>query len=238
MISSIGKGEEDSMNVALILAGGLGSRVNGDVPKQFMIVHDKPVIIYTLEKFEQSSLIDEICVVCVEGWTEKLTEYCQQFNITKCKHICVGGDTGLQSVLNGLKQLKNISDEDMILIHDGVRPFLDPWVIAENLNVAYEYGVAMTSIPCVETLVFSENGVYADKCISRDHLRSIQTPQTFKAKILRDLFRMTDVSASLQPSAFAFYMSTGQPIYCSEGSQRNVKLTYPKDVESFADWFK
>lgn len=226
------------MNVALILAGGIGSRLNEHVPKQFMIVNDKPMIIYTLEKFEQSPLIDEICVVCVEGWTDQLKEYCAQFNITKCKHICVGGSTGLKSVVNGLIHLRDISEEDMILIHDGVRPFVDEQIIADNLEVAGRYGCAMTSVPCVETLVHSLDGVYADRIQSRDHLQRIQTPQTFKAKILRELFDSTDISESSQPSAFALYMSTGKPIYCSKGSERNIKITFPQDIQSLSDWFK
>lgn len=226
------------MNIALILAGGVGSRTKERIPKQFVLVNGKPVIIYTLEKFNKSEHIDQLYVVCLEGWKEKLREYAIEYNITKLVHICVGGNNGLKSAYNGLMCMQDLSDEDMVLIHDGVRPFVDEKIIEENLMTAYKFGLAMTAVDCVETLVHSSDGTYAEKIVSRDNLKRVQTPQTFSLGLLKQLFSDVDIDNCNQPSTFALYMSTGQSIVCSVGSEKNIKLTYPDDILRFYDWFK
>lgn len=122
------------MNVALILAGGHGSRTAQDIPKQFMNVYEKPLIIYTLENFEKHPDIDEIAVVCIDGWHEVLRAYARQYGITKLKWIVSGGGDGQESTRNGIEALREVCDEkDVILVHDAVRPFLPAEVITDAI---------------------------------------------------------------------------------------------------------
>ena len=118
------------MNVAIIIAGGVGSRMHQDIPKQFINVYDKPIIIYTLEGFEKNPLIDAIEVVCIDGWQEVLKAYAKQFNITKLKWVVTGGNTGQESIRNGVFNLiDKVNDDDIIIIHDGIRPMVDDEVL-------------------------------------------------------------------------------------------------------------
>ena len=129
-------------------------------------------------------------------------------------------------------------ENDIVLIHDSVRPFITQRSISENVRVAKEHGVAVTSVPCVETLVKVNPDGYSDQQVPRDGLMRVMTPQSFKLGILRELFKNTDVLNSPFPSTFALYMSKGYPVYCSYGSERNIKITYPEDVEFLKKLFE
>lgn len=226
------------MNIALILAGGIGSRSGEKIPKQFITVNDKPLIIYTLEKFENCEEIDQIYISCIDGWIDVLKEMIKKYKISKVKNIVQGGSNGLMSVYNGIQTMKNLDENNLILIHDAVRPFIDEKSIIENIKVAKKYGVAMSAVNCVETLVYSEDGVYSSKVIPRDNLKRILTPQTFKLSILKELYKDDSVKNSKEPSTFSLYMSKGLPIYCSNGNEKNIKITYPSDIEYFKNLFK
>lgn len=129
------------MNIALILAGGHGSRTEQDIPKQFMNVYDKPLIIYTLENFEKHPEIDGIAVVCLEGWHEVLKAYARQYHITKLKWIVSGGSDGQSSTQKGIEALKEeCSDEDVVLVHDAIRPFITPEVITDAIVMSKQKG--------------------------------------------------------------------------------------------------
>ncbi len=225
------------MNIALILAGGIGSRTGENIPKQFIQVNEKPMIIYTLEKFEKCNDIDKIYVVCVKNWIERLEKYIKDFKISKIKKIVSGGKNGLESVYKGLISMEEIDDNDIILIHDSARPFIDIKSIKENVRVAKKYGLAMSAINCVETLVYSKDGTFADKIIPRDNLKRILTPQSFKYSILKELYSDKNFINSNEPSTFALYMSKGLPIYCSQGNEKNIKITYPEDIKYFRKLF-
>ena len=137
-------------NIALIIAGGVGARMHQDIPKQFINVKDKPVIMYTLEAFQKHPYIDAIEVVCLDGWHDILRAYSKQFGITKLENIVSGGETGLQSIRNGLNDIakKYTSDDDIVLIHDAIRPMVSQDIISDNIRVCREYGNAITVIPC------------------------------------------------------------------------------------------
>lgn len=123
------------MNIAILTAGGVGSRTHQDIPKQFIHVNNKPVIIYTLEAFQKHPNVDEICVAILEGWDQILWAYAKQFNITKLKYVVTGGTTGQESIFNGLSAIrKDHSDDDVVIIHDGNRPMVEPEVITNNLG--------------------------------------------------------------------------------------------------------
>lgn len=224
------------MNIAILLAGGVGKRAACEVPKQFVEVNHKPLIVYTLEKFQESEEIARICVVCVKEWIPALKSYAEQFGITKLDTVCEGGNTGLESLKKGLAAL-DCEEDDLILIHDAVRPFVDAAIIKDNIAVAKEHDVAMTAVDCVETLVYMEKDGYAEKMIPRDYLQRIQTPQTFKYRILKDIYHQVKTEEISEPSIFALYMRMGNPIYCSKGNDKNIKITYPEDIEYFKKLF-
>ena len=136
------------MTTAIIIAGGSGQRMGQDIPKQFINVYDKPVLIYTLEGFQKHPLIDSIEVVCIDGWHDVLRAYAKQFNITKLKWIVSGGETGQESIRNGVYNLENkCSDDDIVIIHDGIRPLVDETVLTDVILKASQYGNAVTSLP-------------------------------------------------------------------------------------------
>ena len=219
------------MNILLLLAGGVGKRAETDVPKQFLLVKNIPVIVYTLKKFQESPYIDKICVVAHPDWISTLEQYSAKFGISKIKWVVPGGRTGLESVKNGLDALSNQDADSLILIHDSVRPFITNKAIEDNIKVASIHDVAVTSVPCVETLVRVNEEGMSNNQVPRDGLMRVMTPQTFRLKLLQKLFRDTDVLNSSYPSTFALYMSKGFPVYCSYGSERNIKITYPEDIE-------
>ena len=132
------------MNVAILTAGGIGSRTHQDIPKQFLNVNNKPIIIYTLEAFQNHPNIDEICVVILEGWEQILWAYAKQFNIKKLKYVVVGGQTGQESIFNGLSAIKeNHGDNDVVIIHDGNRPMVESDIITDNIVKQRRYGSAV-----------------------------------------------------------------------------------------------
>ena len=220
-----------------MLAGGVGARAGLDVPKQFLTVNDIPLIVYTLNLFQRSDKIDAICVVSHTNWIENVWEYSAKYGITKVKWVVGGGRTGLESVKNGLEALAECDGSDLVLIHDSVRPFLTQRALDDNIRIAGKYDVAVTAVPCVETLVQVDSNNKSIRQIPRDGLMRVMTPQTFRFGILRDLFKHTDVINSPYPSTFALYMSHGYPVYCSYGSERNIKITYPEDIEYLYNLF-
>ena len=226
------------MNTALILAGGIGKRAGEVTPKQFLEINNKPLIIYTLEKFQFCALIDEIIIVCVEGWISRLKEYTDIFQISKVKQIIKGGRNGLESVKNGIDALHYCAEDDLILIHDAVRPFIDNESLLENIRIASQYGMALTSVDLVETLVYCKDGIVGERVVDRDNLKRILTPQTFSYSILRDLYSdETKLDPVKYPSTFSLYMSTGKKVYCSKGSEKNIKITFPEDIIYFRKMF-
>ena len=142
------------MNIALITAGGTGTRMHQSIPKQFLTVNERPVIVYTLEAFQRHPGIDAIAVVCIEGWEQVLWAYANQFNITKLKHIVHGGSTGQESIRNGLMELeKHYSPDDIVLIHDGNRTMVSQDIISDCIVTAKRFGSAIAAIPCVEAVL-------------------------------------------------------------------------------------
>ena len=163
------------MNIALILAGGCGSRTQQDVPKQFMNVYEKPLIIYTLENFQQHPDIDGILVVCLEGWHEVLRAYARQYQITKLKWVVSGGSDGQESTQKGMEALRDIcQEEDVVIVHDGIRPFITPEVICDAIAVCQKQrlrrGRAYGCAEKIRTVADSPQKLYRKLC---GHLRSL-----------------------------------------------------------------
>ena len=223
------------MNIALIIAGGSGQRMGQDIPKQFLNVHDRPVIIYTLEAFERHPNIDAIEVVCVEGWETILRAYCKQFNIKKLENIVCGGENGQASIRNGITDISlRHGKEDLILIHDAIRPMVSTDIISDCIRVALKYGNAITSIPCAEAMLRTVDGVSSREQISRDNLKRTQTPQAAKLGDLLEAHKEAleqGITASV--ATCTMFIELGKKLYFSMGSEKNIKLTTTDDFEIF-----
>ena len=169
------------MNIALIIAAGSGHRMNQDIPKQFINVYDKPVLIYTLESFQRHPLIDAIEVVCLDGWQNIVWAYAKQFDITKLKWIIDGGKTGQESIRNGVFYLEEkCNDNDIIVIHDGIRPLVDDTVLSDVIIKCQQYGNAVTSMPYNEQIFKVKSENTTSEYIPRETLRRVSTPQAYK----------------------------------------------------------
>jgi 2-C-methyl-D-erythritol 4-phosphate cytidylyltransferase len=235
-------------NIALIIAGGIGERTHQDIPKQFITVYERPVIVYTLEAFEKHPEIDAIVVVCIEGWEQVLWAYARQFNIYKLQHVVLGGKNGQDSIRNGVFALeKQWSANDFVIIHDAIRPMVSAEIISDNIRVAHRYGNAITVIPCSEAMMLSEDGVISSGSHPRDKLKRTQTPNAFRIGDICDLHRRAlkrGITNSVASSTLKLEM--GEQVYFSSGSEKNIKLTTVEDIDIFkallnaqrADWLK
>lgn len=223
------------MNIALIIAGGTGNRMNQDIPKQFLTVYEKPVIVYTLEAFQGHSEIDIIAVVCIEGWEKALLAYAKQFNITKLKHIISGGETGQESIRNGLLELeKYYSEEDIVLIHDAIRPMVSEQIITNCIEVTKDKGNSITVIPCAEAMLCTKDGVLSEEIYPRNELKRTQTPQGFHLGELCSVHREA-ISRGISNSVASctLMIEMGKTVYFSPGSEKNLKLTTVEDIDIF-----
>lgn len=232
------------MNIALIIAGGSGNRMGQDIPKQFINVYDKPVIIYTLESFQRHPQIDAIEVVCIDGWHEILWAYARQFNISKLQWVVSGGKTGQESIRNGVYNLEGkAKDDDVIVIHDGIRPLVDEFVLTDVIMKARKYGNAVTSLPYNEQIfvVCKEDESTTSQYIPRETLRRVSTPQGYKFKKLDDAYHEAFAKEiGIYGSSYANTMMVelGETLHFAVGSDKNIKLTTKDDLELFKGYMK
>lgn len=235
-------------NVALIIAGGSGNRMGQSIPKQFLTVNERPVIIYTLEAFQKHPEIDAIEVVCIEGWQSVLQAYANQFNITKLKYIVLGGKNGQDSIRNGVYELeKHFDSNDIVLIHDAIRPMVSADIISDCIRVTREKGNAIAVIPCMEAMMQTENGEVSVGSYPRERLKRTQTPQGFHIGEICDLHRRA-LKAGITNSVASctLMIEMGEQVHFSIGSEKNIKLTTVEDIDIFkallmarrSDWLK
>lgn len=223
------------MNIAILTGGGMGTRTHQDIPKQFIHVDNKPIIIYTLEAFQNHPSIDEICVAILDGWEQMLWAYAKQFNITKLKYVVSGGATGQESIFNGLKAIRtDHSDEDVVIVHDGNRPMVSADIITENLVVQKQYGSAVTAIPCTEVVFVSDDGLESQHSIPRENLRRTQTPHSYYIGDLWAAHMVAQEKNIANTAASCSLMEAlGKKTYFSRGSEKNLKITTVDDIEIF-----
>ena len=230
------------MNIAIIIAGGSGTRMGQSIPKQFINVYDKPIIIYTLEGFQKHPQIDAIEVVCIDGWHDVLWAYAKQFNITKLKWVVTGGETGQESIRNGVYNLEGIaSDEDIIIIHDGIRPLVDETVLTDVIVKAKKYGNGVTSLPYNEQIFVIDDEISTVKYIPRETLRRVSTPQAYVFKTLLWAYRKAYAEKrGIYGSSYTNTMMVelGERLYFAAGSDKNIKLTTKDDLEMFKAYLK
>jgi len=226
-------------NIAIIIAGGSGSRMGQNIPKQFINVYDKPVLIYTLEGFQRHPMIDAIEVVCIEGWEKVLQAYANQFNISKLQWITVGGDSAQESIRNGVYNLEGkVNDDDIIIIHDGIRPMIDDSVLTDVIEKAEKYGNAVTSMPYNEQIfvVDKDDENTTTQFIPRETLRRVSTPQAYRYNLLNTKYHEAYTkNIGIHGSHYANTMMVelGVKLYFAKGSDKNIKLTTKDDLELF-----
>jgi 2-C-methyl-D-erythritol 4-phosphate cytidylyltransferase len=225
------------MNIALIIAGGTGKRTQQEIPKQFINVYDKPILIYTLEGFQDHHDIDAIEIVCLAGWHEVLAAYARQFRITKLKWIIDGGETGQESIRNGVFNLHEKADpDDIIIIHDGIRPLIDKSVVSDCIAVCKQKGNAVTSLPYNEQIFKTSDGLTTKEYIPRETLRRVQTPQAYKlGDVYRAYKKAFEEKIGIYGSSYTNTMMVelGYTLHFSTGSDKNVKVTTIDDIELF-----
>ena len=223
--------------VAIIIAGGSGSRMGQDIPKQFLNVHDKPILIYTLESFQIHPGIDEIEVVCLDGWHEVLWAYAKQFNITKLKWVVSGGNSGQESIRNGVFNLEGkCNDDDIIIIHDGIRPLVEPAVLTDVIVKCKQYGNAVTSMPYNEQIFVKEDDISTTQYIPRETLRRVSTPQAYTfGKLDWAYHKAFEEKIGIYGSSYpnTMMVELGERLYFAAGSDKNIKLTTKDDLELF-----
>ena len=226
------------MNIALLTAGGTGNRMGQDIPKQFMCIDNTPIIIYTMQAFQHSDEIDAIAVVCLEGWEVVLQAYANQYGISKMRWIFKGADTNQASIRNGVAGLLDAgcSEDDIVLVHDGVRPLVSEEIIRNNIDVCVKDGYAVTGLLCKEAIMEKAGENVRGIDIPRERLIRTQTPHTYRLGTLsrahdeaeKKGIRNTVASCVL----FSLLGVTEQHIVW--GSEKNgLKLTRPEDIELF-----
>ncbi len=231
------------MTTAIILAAGSGSRMGQDIPKQFINVYDKPVLLYTLEGFERHPQIDAIGLVCLDGWHDVARAYAKQFNITKLRWIVSGGGTSQESIRNGVFALeeKGAAEEDIVVIHDGIRPLVDATVLTDVIVKCRQYGNAVTSLPYNEQIFLVDDDISTVGYIPRETLRRVSTPQAYRfGTLCRRYHEAFEKKIGIYGSAYTNTMMTdlGERLYFAAGSDKNIKLTTKDDLEMFKAYLK
>lgn len=222
------------MNIAVIFAGGVGSRMHSkDCPKQFLEIHGKPIIIHTLEVFERHPDIDAIVIACVENGIPHLEDLLKKYNLKKVRRIVPGGATGQESIYNGLCAAEDVAngEKSIVLIHDGVRPLIYEKTVTDNLQCVRSHGSCITSVSVKETVLLVEDNSNAVADVpSRKNSRLARAPQSFWLEDILGLHRM-----ARQDNLFDFVDSCtmmqhyGKSLHLIEGPQENIKITTPDD---------
>ena len=224
------------MNYAVIFAGGTGTRMNSQTcPKQFLKLHGKEIIIYTLEHFQNHPDIDGISLVCVDGWIDHLKKIIKKNDITKVRWISPGGRTGQESIYNGLKAMEGeIHEDSLVLIHDGVRPLIDEALISDNIAAAEKFGNAITVVKAYETVVvMGEDGELKEN-IPRDRCALARAPQTFRYKdILGEHEQCRSKGIDNMIDSATMMGAAGMTLHPVYGKPDNIKITTPMDFSTF-----
>lgn len=228
------------MNVALILAGGTDPRFQMNVPKQFVNVYNRPIIVYTLEAFQKHKDIDAIMVACLDGWQEMVKAYAKQFNITKLKWVISGGHDGQASARHGIMALKDeCRDDDIIIVHDSIRPFVSEEIISDSIRVCRQHGMGVAAVRTMDTIMKTSDGKVGTESISRYAIVRIQTPQAYRMDCLLDIHRKAvDAGIVGEVDTNSVASRLGEKIFFSQGSDLNLKINTVEDVEMFKALYK
>lgn len=225
------------MNAALILAAGIDSNFQMNIPKQFVNVNNRPLISYTLEQFQKHENIDEIVVICLDGWQELVRVYGKQFGITKLREILAGGQNAQQSTYYGLKYMVEqmyMKKGDIVVIHDAIRPMVSEELISKSIKMCHKRGMGIAAIRVMDAIMHTDNMGIGFESINRDVIKKVQTPQAFD---LEYIFRMHELA--IERNIVGFWDNTGmltalgEKIFFSEGSDFNIKVNTVEDIAMF-----
>lgn len=225
------------MNFAVVLAGGIGSRMgNSDTPKQYLMLGKQPIIIHTIEKFYIRSEFEHVIVLTPEAWvshTENMIK--KSMGDTDRLTVISGGSTRNETLYNAIKFIEEkwgLNDDTIIVTHDAVRPFVTHKIIEENIKAAMEYGACDTVVPATDTIVESLDGKVISQIPNRSTLFQGQTPQSFKALKLKQLYEsLTDEEKDILTDACKIFAMKGEPVHLVAGEVSNMKITYPFDLK-------
>lgn len=226
------------MNIAIILAGGIGSRIGANIPKQFIKIMGKPILAYTLEIFEKNKNIDAIEIICHKEWFQEVENIVEQYNINKVKWIVKGGETFQESVLNGVFSLKDkIDSEDIVVISFGVSPMTTDEIIDDSIKVCKENGSnAVSSEDMVLCTCIKDDEYSSSQNIIRETLKGFSNPWTFKYGELYETYKIAlekDILKDIEPHTTSLYFAFGKKIYFSKASSKNIKITTKEDLDIF-----
>lgn len=230
------------MNVAIILAGGMGTRVGADTPKQFVKVLDKPVLAYTVEVYNRHAEIDAIEIVCLASHIEQLKSIMKEYNLNKVRWITKGGSTFQESVINGVNHLNGkVKDEDIVLIHYGASPFVTEEIISDGIKVCGEKGNCTSASPCYLLMGSNDDGQKSSQWVDRDKLMQLNCPQCFQYHIVRKLYeeaKEQNLLDKVEPHTTSLMFAMGKTIYFSKGNQTNIKITTKEDIDLFEGYVR
>lgn len=235
------------MNIAMILAGGVGNRVGADVPKQFIQIFDKPVLAYTIEIFQHHPDVDAIEIVCHKEWIDYCREMIDKYNLSKVKWIVQGGATFQESTINGVNNLAKLMDkgeisgDDLILIQYGAAPFTSKKIVDDVIRVAKERGNAVTTTPCYQLLGSNDEGGVSKTWVDRDKYIQIACPYGFTLSYLRGVYRRAEEKGlleSAEPHVTTLMYLLGDTLNQAYGNQTNIKITTAEDVELFKGYIQ
>lgn len=225
------------MNVAMILAGGVGKRLGAAIPKQFVKILDKPILIYTLEAFQHNKKIDAIQVVCIPEYQKQLWDWVEEYRLTKVRWVVDSGDTYQGSVIQGIKGLSGICGaEDIVLIHFGVGAFVSEEEIDDSIRVCREHGNGVAATPCVLCLCEKDGEDSSVTGVDRDRTMGLASPQTFRYDLLCEMYKRAEkekVFEKIDPHTTSLMFELGVRLYFSKSSQRNIKITTQEDLDLF-----
>lgn len=227
-------------NYVVLLAGGVGTRMGTDIPKQFLEVDSKPIIIYSLENFQRNQQIKGIVIVCLKEWIPFLRELIKQYALTKVGWIIEGGETGHDSIRNGIFFLRDkIQPDDFVIIHDAVRPILPQKAIDEVIRVAHEMGNASSSIACHPPIVYTEDHVSGITDIDREHVMLTASPQAFRYSLALKCYERAE-EENLHNTTFtsSLLIHCGERVYFAKGTTSNIKITRKEDLALFSALLK
>jgi len=221
------------MNIAIIFAGGVGQRLNSttELPKQFLEINEKPILIYTLEHFERHEKIDKIYIATLEKYIEHTKNLLEKFNIKKVAKVVKGGNCAMQSIYNALNAAANENPKDsIVLIHDGVRPVINSKVIDNNIQSTIEKGNAITAIPCSETIVESKDSKVAHHVPIRKETFKAQAPQSFRLEEILNAHKTINNQYENIVDNCTLFMLLNKKVHLVEGNFGNIKITTPEDI--------
>ncbi|MBQ5345127.1 MAG: 2-C-methyl-D-erythritol 4-phosphate cytidylyltransferase [Acidaminococcaceae bacterium] len=225
------------MNVAIVLAGGTGSRVGANIPKQFIKIMGKPILAYTLDNFQIDTMIDAIEVVCHKDWLEEVQSICNNYEITKLRWLTTGGDTFQQSVLNGVLNLKDkIKAEDIVVISFGVSPFCTEDIINDSIRVAEEHGNGISAEDSALCTCIKDDEYSTTQNLVRETIKGFSNPWSFKFGELVASYEEVQrrgILNSIEPHTTSVYLALGKRLWFSKSSGHNFKITLKEDLERF-----